>query len=134
MLNLDKVCYRPLQMSILNLVAMVLFYTLVLSPYLTIVFLIPLYIYEVLRAHSNRRKKQLTKHYLIKSMPSIAFNKKLFKDENMILDECLICMEEFKEGEDYVTPLACDARHMYHSDCIEQWLKNDNSCPFCKKI
>lgn len=133
MLNLDKACYRPLSVSILNLVTMLLFYCLVLSPYLTIVCLIPFYVYEVYKAHDVHRKKQLTKHYLIKSMPSIAFSKELLAD-NMILDECLICMEEFKEGEDFVTPLACDARHMYHSDCIEQWLKNDNCCPFCKKI
>ena len=52
----------------------------------------------------------------------------------MITNECLICLESFKEGEDFVTPLACDARHMYHSDCIETWLKNDNCCPFCKKV
>lgn len=98
-----------------------------------IVVVSPCYIYEVIKAHDVVRKRQLMKHYLIKSMPSIAFNKKVFS-ENMLLDECLICMEEFKEGEDYVTPLACDARHMYHSNCIEEWLKNDNSCPFCKKI
>ena len=50
-------------------------------------------------------------------MPSVAFDKKVFA-ESMLLEECLICMEDFKEGEDYVTPLACDARHMYHSNCI----------------
>ena len=131
--GLNKVCYRPLSVSMLNLFTMLIFYCLVLSPYLTIFFLIPFYMYEVYKAHDNVRKRQLMKHYLIKSMPSIAFNKKVFA-ESMLLEECLICMEDFKEGEDYVTPLACDARHMYHSNCIEEWLKNDNCCPFCKKI
>jgi hypothetical protein len=65
------------------------------------------------------------KHYLVKSMPSIAFKKELFKDI-VILDECLICLEPFAEGEDYVTPLACDKRHFYHSNCIEEWLKSKN--------
>lgn len=43
-------------------------------------------------------------------------------------------MEAFIEGEDYVTPLACDSRHFYHSDCIEEWLNNKNECPLCKKL
>ena len=62
----------------------------------------------------------MVKHYLIKAMPSILFDKKIFSNENGcgIMDECVICLEPFVEGEDYVTPLACDKRHMYHSDCI----------------
>jgi hypothetical protein len=43
-------------------------------------------------------------------------------------------MEQFKEHEDFVSPLACDARHFYHSDCIEEWLTNKNECPLCKKL
>jgi len=40
-------------------------------------------------------------------------------------------MEPFTD-QDYVTPLACDSRHFYHSDCIEEWLNNKNECPLCK--
>lgn len=69
-------------------------------------------------------------HYLVKSMPSVIFSKKLF--ENVKMEECIICADEFKEGEDYVTPLACDARHLYHSDCIAKWVKQQNTCPMCK--
>jgi len=46
--------------------------------------------------------------------------------------ECAICMEPFNENQDYVSPLTCDARHFYHSDCIEEWLNNKNECPLCK--
>ena len=53
-------------------------------------------------------------------MPSVIFDKKLFKDTQHL--ECGICMEPFEEGYDYITPLACDGRHFYHSDCIEEWL------------
>ena len=95
----NKQCFRPLSVSMLNLLTMLVFYALVLSPYVTIVVLVPYYIYQVYRAHDNVRKRQLTKHYLIKSMPSVAFDKKVFS-ESMLLEECLICMEDFKEGED----------------------------------
>jgi len=69
------------------------------------------------------------KHYLVKAMPSVVFSKKLFEEGNI---ECSICMDEFKEGQDYVSPLSCDARHYFHSDCIEDWLVKKNECPLCK--
>jgi hypothetical protein len=60
-------------------------------------------------------------------MPSIAFNKKLFNQADGVagpcmMDECIICLEPFVEGEDYVTPLACEGKHLFHSNCIEEWL------------
>ena len=46
--------------------------------------------------------------------------------------ECIICMVDY-EANDNITPLPCDERHYFHSECIENWLKNNNSCPLCKK-
>ena len=69
-------------------------------------------------------------------MPSILFDKKVFDNNNGdggCMDECVICLEPFVEGEDYVSPLACDKRHVYHSDCIQHWLETENFCPMCKK-
>lgn len=43
--------------------------------------------------------------------------------------KCLICLEEFKDGDDLKT-LPC--LHIYHQKCIERWLGTDNSCPICK--
>ena len=51
-----------------------------------------------------------------------------------MMEECVICLEPFTEGEDFVTPLACDKRHIYHSNCIEEWLQSENFCPMCKKV
>ena len=45
--------------------------------------------------------------------------------------ECCICMVDF-EVSDMVTPLPCDKRHYFHSECIEQWSKSHNDCPLCK--
>ena len=63
-------------------------------------------------------------------MPSFLFDKSLFAKDSF--QECAICMEVFEENEDFVTPLACDERHFFHSDCIEEWLRNKNECPLCK--
>lgn len=46
--------------------------------------------------------------------------------------ECSICMVEY-EPEDEIIPLPCDTRHFFHADCIANWLKQNNSCPLCKK-
>ena len=59
-----------------------------------------------------------------------------FNDEHTkipILDNdkknCVICMEDFKNG-DVTTNLPC--LHMFHTNCIQSWLKTQNTCPICK--
>ena len=42
---------------------------------------------------------------------------------------CVICLEEFKNG-DKATSLPCI--HLFHTSCIKNWLKKQNSCPICK--
>jgi hypothetical protein len=43
--------------------------------------------------------------------------------------KCLICLEQFGDGDDVKT-LPC--LHIYHQQCVERWLSTDNSCPVCK--
>ena len=42
---------------------------------------------------------------------------------------CLICLEDFKIR-DKTTILPCI--HFFHTNCIKNWLKSQNSCPICK--
>ena len=46
--------------------------------------------------------------------------------------ECAICLCEFKEDQE-VTPLPCDIRHYFHTECIKNWLKEKTKCPLCNK-
>jgi hypothetical protein len=48
------------------------------------------------------------------------------KDRNI---QCSICLSEY-EKDDLVTLLKCD--HIYHIDCINNWIKNNSKCPVCK--
>ena len=47
---------------------------------------------------------------------------------------CIICISEFNENEDIVE-LECHENHMFHYDCIENWIARGNrECPICRKV
>ena len=45
------------------------------------------------------------------------------------IKNCIICFENFKENE-MILKLNCF--HIFHKNCIENWLKKNNNCPICK--
>ena len=49
-----------------------------------------------------------------------------------ISDECCICLEGYKPGEVICAAKtdACD--HVFHEDCVREWLKNHDRCPLCR--
>ena len=57
-------------------------------------------------------------------LPTEKFSRYKFKD-----DKCIICQYEFKVNE-MLKILPC--KHCFHPDCIEEWLKNQKACPYCK--
>ena len=61
----------------------------------------------------------------ISKIPVKPFRKALF-DDNI---NCIICMENFNENE-LVKQLPCG--HVFHGECIDQWLGEQKNCPFCK--
>lgn len=42
---------------------------------------------------------------------------------------CAICLLDYEEGQD-VCLLPC--LHMYHHECLEEWIASHSTCPFCK--
>ena len=61
----------------------------------------------------------------IDKLPLKKFRKDKYKGNN----QCIICMEQFIEKEK-VKLLPC--RHIFHINCIKQWLMKEKNCPFCK--
>ncbi|CAK7354910.1 unnamed protein product [Dovyalis caffra] len=43
--------------------------------------------------------------------------------------DCTVCMEEIKAGSEEIR-MPCS--HVYHSDCIVQWLQTSRLCPLCR--
>lgn len=44
--------------------------------------------------------------------------------------DCVICLESFITGESCQILPACN--HLFHSYCIEHWLKDNATCPVCR--
>lgn len=66
---------------------------------------------------------------ILTSLNRTRFSQKEFK----IQTQCSICWGDFKDNE-VVTPLLCDERHLFHTSCIEAWIKKGhNTCPLCRK-
>jgi len=60
-------------------------------------------------------------------------NRTKFKSGEKLATECTICWADFRDNEE-VTPLLCDDRHLFHTACIELWIrKGHNTCPLCRK-
>ena len=53
-------------------------------------------------------------------------------------DECFICMEENTDEPvmsilDYEIERTCDCRGLLHAKCYSRWLRENPSCPICRK-
>ena len=48
-------------------------------------------------------------------------------DDNLM---CMVCLEPFKRH-DQIGKLMCT--HIFHKDCIYQWLKTNATCPLCRE-
>jgi E3 ubiquitin-protein ligase DOA10 len=46
-------------------------------------------------------------------------------------DQCAICLSEFEESQS-VSPLPCNIKHYFHTECLEQWMKTKQECPLCR--
>ncbi|RVW35586.1 Polynucleotide 5'-hydroxyl-kinase NOL9 [Vitis vinifera] len=57
-----------------------------------------------------------------------ALEKIKFEDVNST-DKCIICLEEFAT-ELEVSRMPCS--HVYHKDCIIEWLERSHMCPLCR--
>lgn len=55
---------------------------------------------------------------------------KIKKNDSIIKENCLICMENYKISELKRELPIC--KHYFHKKCIDKWIKNKASCPICR--
>ncbi|GKV51787.1 hypothetical protein SLEP1_g58412 [Rubroshorea leprosula] len=44
--------------------------------------------------------------------------------------DCSICLVKFEDGDKVKVLPQC--QHLYHSECVDQWLSTESSCPLCR--
>ena len=54
-----------------------------------------------------------------------------YNEDVMKLDPCSICFENFTK-DSMVCNISC--KHIFHKECISEWGKWQQNCPFCKKL
>ena len=52
-------------------------------------------------------------------------------EEEEEADKCTICLSEFELEED-VRRLPC--MHLFHVECVDQWLSQNKRCPICRSV
>ena len=62
------------------------------------------------------------------SLAKIPYDKRTFGN---VASDCAICLGNFCEKES-VSPLHCDIKHLFHTECIRAWLVQNPVCPLCK--
>ena len=68
----------------------------------------------------------------IEKIPTLLFHPSMAegKDENHTEVKCLICQENYEEGEE-LRCLPC--QHCFHKECVDTWLSTKDTCAFCRK-
>lgn len=56
--------------------------------------------------------------------------RKINSADNLLLDECSICLEKYQKKDKIVN---LDCNHVFHKDCLNLWLNKHNSCPQCRE-
>ena len=92
----------------------------------------PFFWSEIQEYWSNFSQRAEEQKEIINTIVRTNWDPEVFKAH----DECAICAEPFRES-DKVTPLPCNPKHYFHSECTVKWFStgqgsDTSTCPLCK--
>jgi hypothetical protein len=82
--------------------------------------------------NENESAHPATSKEALKSLKRFKMNDKYCKINEkgeVEMPNCSICISDISKGEETLL-LPCG--HLYHSGCVESWLKKNNTCPVCR--
>ncbi|UJR35602.1 hypothetical protein I4U23_028353 [Adineta vaga] len=82
---------------------------------------------RLLQLDDTVRKKKLTKEQ-INSIPIESFRRTSNNTDEE--NKCGICLEQFETNQ---TLRRFSCRHIYHKECGDRWLQENNACPICRE-
>lgn len=125
-------CYEPypslglfIYMVIVILVLPAAFLVICVASF--VILFCPCLSFTLYKAWSDNRERSMVKEKVVSALSRIKFDARKFKAATY----CAICYVDFNE-DDQITPLSCDIKHYFHTECIERWLKEKNECPLCR--
>ena len=83
---------------------------------------------EVCVLHTNEKKDRTNS--ITTSMRS---DTDLNEEEETSKDNCAICLETFKDGDEISSSQNQNCRHVFHRECIYGWLLKNEECPCCRR-
>lgn len=90
-------------------------------------------IYNLIRnRNENQSAHPATSKEALKNLKKFKMNDKYCKKNEkgeLETPNCSVCISDISKGEETLL-LPCG--HMYHSGCVEPWLKKNNTCPVCR--
>lgn len=60
----------------------------------------------------------------------VSKSQKIKKDDNLLNEQCFICMDNYKVHE--LKRILPKCSHSFHKKCVDKWLKKRSSCPVCR--
>ncbi|CAD8083006.1 unnamed protein product [Paramecium sonneborni] len=97
--------------------------------FLYIIFLPIIIGYQIYQWFRKREERSMEKKKVVDIFDEIIFDKKEHQND---INDCAICMCSFEDN-DKVIILTCSEKHVFHTDCIVDWLKLNSNCPLCRK-
>lgn len=67
----------------------------------------------------------------VRNLEHLGFTSSDDSEEVRLVRTCSICLTQFEDGQE-VMEMPCDKRHLFHSDCVGQWLRTSQNCPLCR--
>lgn len=69
------------------------------------------------------------------ALEKVPYREDIFEDGNIDKhpESCPICLENFAVGQDIVcTPCPARAKHVFHQQCLSEWMRTTMTCPLCR--
>ena len=84
------------------------------------------------QAGGNRAAHPGCPRAIIDAIPQLAFTQADWNASKWAGEDpsCSVCIDQFEEGEIIKTMPTC--QHVFHKDCIDEWLSQHSTCPNCR--
>ncbi|CAJ1956883.1 unnamed protein product [Cylindrotheca closterium] len=99
------------------------------------------------KKRSKRTKKKIEKHptYFASNRSNPSRRSRILReaaaageedDDDLDKDCCCICLEGYATGEVICTPKQEDCNHIFHKECLFEWIQHQNHdcCPLCRVV